>query len=695
VNVVDGVQENSVERSVAWAPDGLDFNDLLRSDGLHVVEGRVFAVQYSDRCIFFHRPVPLAEVERIAEDGISLRQSAACALIVDRCDAAQPLEQLSAEIDRQLMQPASHTAASRRRAAGPRVVIENPAAAPETGHSRPIDARFVLPPDLDVLFAENGATVRASPPSERLEAFERFARVAAGCIGSRLPQVECVDRLQAFAQACGLAASHGDDAIQELLARALASPLAKEGDEPLDDGEDERLPEFSDEALALRFAEHHANDLRYVAVWGKWLWFVGTHWRADDTLRTFDAARRLCRTAAATCIKEKTAVAIASAKTVAAVERLARADRRLALRVDDLDADPWALNTPAGVIDLRTSKIRAHRASDLFTKITSVAPDPKCAISTWRNFLLRVTNDNEELIGFLRRMLGYALTGLIREHALFFLYGTGANGKSTFLNVLIGCLLDFHRTAAIETFTASTSERHPTDLAALRGARAVTAVETEEGRRWAESKIKSLTGGDRIAARFMRQDFFEFLPTFKLVIAGNHMPSLRSVDEAIRRRFHLIPFTVTVPLAERDEKLGEKLKAEWPGILAWMIEGCLEWQRVGLSPPEIVRSATANYLEAEDALGAWIELAGSRDANAFETTEALFRSWKNYASRAGEYVGSVRKFSQRLEEREATLGLRKGRNAVGHRGFYGFQLWLAADAGEPARPSADGDEARS
>src|SRR5262249_4902153 len=152
------------------------------------------------------------------------------------------------------------------------------------------------------------------------------------------------------------------------------------------------------------------------------------------------------------------------------------------------------------------------------------------------------------------RLLGYALTGLTIEHALFFLYGTGANGKSVLMSTVAGILGSYHRTAPIETFTASTSERHPTDLAGLRGARLVTAVETEEGRRWAESKIKALTGGDRIAARFMRQDFFEFTPQFKLVIAGNHKPGLRSVDEAIRRRFNLVPFTVTIPKAERDEK---------------------------------------------------------------------------------------------------------------------------------------------
>jgi putative DNA primase/helicase len=208
----------------------------------------------------------------------------------------------------------------------------------------------------------------------------------------------------------------------------------------------------------------------------------------------------------------------------------------------------------------------------------------------------------------------------------------------------------------------------------LRGARLVTAVETEEGRRWAESKIKSLTGGDRIAARFMRQDFFEFTPIFKLVVAGNHKPGLRSVDEAIRRRFHLVPFTVTIPIEERDESLGDQLKAEWPGILAWAIEGCLEWQERGLAPPAVVRDATAAYLEAEDALAAWIEDAGEHDRDAWESASALFRSWKSWAERAGEHPGSLKKFSQRLEDRSAAIGMQKARDGQGRRGFYGLRV---------------------
>jgi putative DNA primase/helicase len=365
--------------------------------------------------------------------------------------------------------------------------------------------------------------------------------------------------------------------------------------------EDARPPAFSDEALALRFAERHGGELRYVAAWGRWLRWDGTRWLFDETLYAYDLARKVCREGAAGCNKPKVVTAIAAAKTVAAVERLAKADRRHAATVDQWDADIWLCNTPGGVIDLHSGEMRSHKPDDYMTRITGVTPDAGCPIPIWLAFLDRVTGGDIELIAFMQRVAGYALTGATSEHALAFLYGTGANGKSTFLNAITGCAGDYHRAAPIETFTASNSDRHPTDLAGLRGARLVTAIETEEGRHWAESKIKALTGGDRIAARFMRQDFFEYVPQFKLIIAGNHKPGLRSVDEAIRRRFHLIPFTVTIPPDERDHELDGKLRAEWPGILAWMIEGCLEWQRVGLAPPKAVTTATAAYLAGEDA----------------------------------------------------------------------------------------------
>jgi putative DNA primase/helicase len=303
-------------------------------------------------------------------------------------------------------------------------------------------------------------------------------------------------------------------------------------------------PEFTDDALALRFAQRYAESLRYVAALGKWFVWDDQRWHVDATLVARHRAREICRTASAECNQPKVAKLVASAKTIAAVERLAQADRRIAAVVDEWDSDPWMLNTPGGTIDLRSGEQWQHRPGDRLTKIAGIAPDASCPTPVWDAFLARITDNKAELVAYLQRMAGYSLTGSTQEHALFFLYGTGANGKTTFINAITACAGDYHRTAPIETFTASQLDRHPTDLAGLRGARLVTAVETEEGRRWAESRIKSLTGGDKISARFMRQDFFEYAPQFKLIIAGNHRPGLRSVDEAIRRRFNLVPFTV-------------------------------------------------------------------------------------------------------------------------------------------------------
>jgi putative DNA primase/helicase len=176
------------------------------------------------------------------------------------------------------------------------------------------------------------------------------------------------------------------------------------------------------------------------------------------------------------------------------------------------------------------------------TKIATAVPQGDCP--TWRRFLATVTGDDPQIQAYLARMVGYALTGVTTEHALFFLYGTGANGKSVFVNTIAAILGGYATNAPMDTFMATQGERHPTDMAGLRGARLVTSIETEQGRRWAESRLKALTGGDKISARFMRQDFFEFTPQFKLVIAGNHKPAIRTIDEAMRRRLHLPAATI-------------------------------------------------------------------------------------------------------------------------------------------------------
>ena len=253
---------------------------------------------------------------------------------------------------------------------------------------------------------------------------------------------------------------------------------------------------------------------------------------------------------------------------------------------------------------------------------------------------------------FLQRYIGYCCTGLTTEHAFVFAYGTGANGKSTFINTIARIFGDYATVADMGTFIASNTERHPTDLAKLRGARLVVAQETQKGRRWDETKIKALTGGDRLTARFMRQDFFDFVPTFKLFIAGNHKPRLGTVDEAMRRRLLLVPFTVRIPAGERDPELAEKLWGERAAILRWCLDGCLQWQRDGLAPPACVRDATDEYFRSQDTIGQWLEdCTEDADDRAFTRMSALFASWKAWCEERNIKPGSTMALSGMLEDR--------------------------------------------
>lgn len=424
----------------------------------------------------------------------------------------------------------------------------------------------------------------------------------------------------------------------------------------------------TDDALALSFTTRYAEDWRHCAAWGKWLLWDGRRWQADETLLVQHLVRAVCREAALKADSHRLAAKLAASGTVGGVERLARTDRRHAATADVWDANPYALNTPSGIVDLRSGRLRPHDRGEHHTRLATATPRGDCSL--WRAFLGDVTGGDADLQAYLQRMAGYCLTGATSAHALFFLYGTGANGKSVFVNVLATILGDYATNAPMDTFMEARGDRHPTDLAGLRGARFVASVETEQGRRWNESKVKAITGGDKVSARFMRQDFFEYTPQFKLVIAGNHKPAIRNVDEAMKRRMHLIPFTVTIPPERRDPKLTDKLLAERDGIIAWALAGGLQWQRTGLQPPASVVSATEEYFEAEDALGQWIEERAFRHEEARAGTSDLYADWREWAERAGEYVGSIKRFAELLVARSFTQTRLHG----GRRAFQGLSL---------------------
>lgn len=428
----------------------------------------------------------------------------------------------------------------------------------------------------------------------------------------------------------------------------------------------------SEDGLSLAFAEKHKNDLRYDHTQGRWYVWDGARWKEENTQLAFCWARDLCRE----YNRHHRDKSLPKMRTASAVEQFCRADRRFAVTHELWDVDPWLLCTPDGTIELQSGTMRENRQEDHITRCTTVAPS-NMPTPLFNQFLDEVTRGDQELQDFLKALFGYVLTGITREHILIFIYGLGGNGKGTLVNAFHDILGGYATAAPMETFTSSKYDRHPTELAGLAGARLVTASETEEGRAWAESRIKQLTGGDPVKARFMRKDFFEYMPQFKLVFLGNHKPVLHNVDDAARRRFHIIPFTHKPQ--NPDKELSEKLKAEYPGILQWAIDGCLKWQRDGLIVPEAVRRETDEYFSEQDTFSQWLdECTEKKYETTGETSARLFASWQSWAKASGESAGTAKRFNERM----MTAGYRKVKNTPGHRGqrgFVGIALSVHAD----------------
>jgi putative DNA primase/helicase len=421
-----------------------------------------------------------------------------------------------------------------------------------------------------------------------------------------------------------------------------------------------------EDQVALDFAAHHADQLRYIAKSSQWMRWNATCWQPEDTLAAFDESRKLCRPAGD-----------ARAKTVAAVVTLARSDRRLAATAAQWDVDPMRLQTTRTTIDLRNGFEYQPERSHYITKRTSThlapsgTPHPR-----WSDFLDVVTEADERLIGFLQRIAGYCLTGLTREHVLLFIYGPGRNGKGVFVNTLAAVMGDYAISAPMEMFLLSKFDRHATEIARLKGARLVTAQETQKGRRWDETKLKVLTSSNPLSGRFMRQDYFDFDPTHKLIITGNHKPGLSAVNEAIRRRLLLTLFKTVIPKPDPD--FTAKLVPEHPAILRWMVDGCLEWQRDGLDVPDAVREASDQYFAGQDSLEQWLDdCVDTNDPRAFTTTRKLYTSWKIWSEARGMSAETERAFSDSLEEK----GHEWERRKYG-RGFKGLKL-RADDCGLP------------
>jgi len=425
----------------------------------------------------------------------------------------------------------------------------------------------------------------------------------------------------------------------------------------------------TEDSAAIQFVEQHGEALRYCHSTGSWFRWNGISWVRDETGLAFHWARELARRTSQDQDARKRYI-IQKGAFAGGVEAFAKVDPQVAVTADHWDCDPWLLGTPAGTVDLRTGQLRPSSRDDAITKTTSVAPSADgCPL--WLQFLNDATGNDECLIRFLRQWCGYCLTGVTNEHALLFVYGDGGNGKGVFLNTFASILKDYAATSAMETFTASNSDKHPTDLAMLHGARLVTASETEAGKAWAEARIKQMTGGDPVTARFMRQDFFTYMPQFKLTIIGNHKPTLNNVDEAARRRFNIVPFTRKP--ATPDLQLGEKLMAEAPAILQWMIEGCLDWQKNGLARPACVIEATEEYFSDQEVFPRWLEEECITHLEPGATIAAasseLYRSWSEYARSVGVKPGTQADFKESMRRAGFTYRQRNTR-----REFVGVQL---------------------
>ncbi|KAF1084852.1 hypothetical protein SPSYN_02022 [Sporotomaculum syntrophicum] len=419
---------------------------------------------------------------------------------------------------------------------------------------------------------------------------------------------------------------------------------------------------LTDLGNAKRLVARHGKNIRYCYLWGKWMVWTGTHWQIDNTAAiermAKDTVQSIYAEAADTSdteLRQKIAEHAENSESKRAIRAmidLAQSELGVPVLPEQLDADPWVINCINVTINLKNGVAREHAREDLITKIIPVAYDPEATCPTWQSFLNRIFDNNTNLIDYIQRKVGYSLTGDTSEQVLSFLYGSGANGKSTFIDVIRSLLGDYGMQLNTDVLMSKDRNGIPNDVARLKGARFVAAVEAGEGRRLDEVLVKQLTGGDVITARFLHQEFFEFKPQFKIFLAANHKPIIRGNDYAIWRRIRLIPFDVTIPEGERDKHLTSKLLQELPGILNWALVGCVKWQQNGLGEPEEVKNATQTYRDEMDILSDFLDEVCIKQPFARVKVGELYKVYLKYCDEIGEKnTMSRRKFSDRLKER--------------------------------------------
>ena len=453
---------------------------------------------------------------------------------------------------------------------------------------------------------------------------------------------------------------------------------------------DENLTDLGN---ARRLCRFFGQDIRYIHAWGKWLCYDGTAWRMDETGAIHRLARETVRMmyteaaqldGAARTNLAKHAIKSERASSLAAMVSLARSEPGVAIRHEDLDTHPFLLNCTNGTVDLRTGTLRPHSRADLLTRCLDIDYDPTAQAPTWTRFIATITADNAPLAAFLQRAIGYTLTGDVTEQCVFFLHGNGQNGKSTLMEALGNLLRGYWNKAPNEMIMLQRGGAGiPNDIARLPGSRMCSTTEIPEGRRLDESKIKDLTGGDTIPARFMRGEWFSFKPTFKLWLYGNHKPIIKGTDHGIWRRIRLIPLTVQIPDHEKDPRLLEKFQKEHAGILAWAVRGCLAWQKHGLTPPDVVTHATAAYREEMDSIGAFLTECCIEAPNAQVSAKALYDAYKEWALESGEQTVTQKRLGERLKMRGYD---NTARGSNGRTIWTGVGLRTKPEPSEPSEP---------
>lgn len=431
---------------------------------------------------------------------------------------------------------------------------------------------------------------------------------------------------------------------------------------------------------AERLLDTYGTQLRYVGVRRRWLYWDGRRWATDDRNVVTHYAKLTVRTIA----DEPSADGAASTKwaktsegsvRIAAMVKLASSDPAVAISPDQLDKNEWMFTCANGTIDLRTGELLPHDPANLCTKMSPVKYDPAATCPTWLAFLDSVFEGNRELIRFIQKAAGYSATASTREQAMFVLTGVGSNGKSTLLEILRAAFGDFSQQLPPETLMERGPDGGPSnDVARLRGARFVGAVETSENRKLAESRVKQLTGGDTVVARFLHAEFEEFKPVAKMWLATNHRPKVSGTDEGIWRRLRLVPFNKQFTDKEKDSTLPDKLQAELPGILAWVIQGTQLWLREGLGSADVIKAATAEYREEQDTIGQFLDEETVSHPNIKVSAAALYGAYQQWALSNGEYVQSQRMLGMKLTDR----GIKRDKSGPERR-YHWFGVGLKAD----------------